>query len=129
VGGADDGRTPSPVDVRSGTGPTGRALSWPRHNDVRRVPCNTRVLRRRVLRMAAGRVPVVRVDAAVPAERVPAVGSQVHAVPFGRRAAAAHAVPAQRQHTQGQATGPGDRSVPAATRGQLLRLLHGRRPT
>jgi len=115
--------------VRNGTGPSGRALSWPWHNDACRVPCNTRVLRRRVLRVAAGRVPVVRIHAAVPAERVSAVGPRVHAVPFGGRAAPAHTVPAQRQHTQGQAVGQGDRSLPAAPRGQLLRLLHGRRPT
>jgi len=91
--------------VRNGTGPRGRALSWPWHNDALRVPCNTRVLRRRVLRVETGRVPVVRIDAAVPAECVSALGPRVHAVPFGGRAAAAHTVPPQRQHTQGQAVG------------------------
>lgn len=86
------------------------------------------MLRRRVLRVAAGRVPVVRVHAAVPAQRVPAVGPEVHAVALGRRAAAAHAVPAQRSHPPGQATGQGGRRIPATTGRQLLRLLYGQRP-
>lgn len=80
-------------------------------------------------RVAAGRVPVVRVDAAVPAERVPAVGPGTRAAALGRRAAAAHAVPARRPRAPRQATGPGGRRrVPAAPGAQLLRVLHGQRP-
>lgn len=79
--------------------------------------------------VAAGRVPVVRVDAAVPAERVPAVGPGTRAAALGRRTAAAHAVPTRRPRASRQATGPGGRRrVPAAPGAQLLRVLHGQRP-
>lgn len=89
----------------------------------------TRVLCRRLLRVAEGLVRVVRVHAAVPAQRVPAMGPQVHAVPFGRRPVAAHAVPAQRPDTPGQAAVQSCRRVPAEPGAQLFRILYRQRRT
>lgn len=124
-------RRPPPKDEerQKGNNSPCRVAAADQHNALHRVPYPTRVLRRRVLRVAAGRVPVVRVDAALSAERVPAVGPEVRPVAFGRRTAAADPVHSQRADHTGQAAGQSGRTVPSAPGGQLFRLLHRQRPT
>lgn len=92
-------------------------------------------VRRRLLRHAVAAVAdrgrhVVRVHAAVPTQRVPAVGPRGRRCGGrGRPTAVAHTAPAQRPDPAGQAAGPGHRRVPAASGRQLFRLPDGQRPT
>jgi len=100
----------------------------PMHH-ARRVRCCHNTCLVVVSRITPSIVPVVRIHAAVPAERVSLVGSQVHPVPFGRRTAVTHAVSAKRANTQSQTPGQSDRRV-SSTQGHLLfRVLYGQRRT
>lgn len=81
------------------------------------------------LRVRGGRVGrLVRVDAAVSAQRVPAVGAAGRLVRLGRTAAADR-LPGARQRGRGAQGGPRRTRPPLGPRGQLLGLPDRRPPS